>query len=115
MLLVGAGGIFAEILDDTVLSPLLVYRAAALRLIDSLKCAPVLRGARGQAPKDREALAQLILALSRFAAENAETVAEIDLNPVLVHDLGRGATALDALVVRRSRQARGEPGARPPV
>ena len=113
MLLVGAGGIFAEILDDTVLSPLLADRAAALRLIDSLKCAPVLRGARGQPPKDREALADMILALSRFAAENAATVAEIDLNPVLVHDRGRGATALDALIVRRSRQACLDAGAGP--
>jgi acyl-CoA synthetase (NDP forming) len=105
MLLVGAGGIFAEIVDDTVLSPLLDDRGAALRLLDRLKCAPILRGARGQPPRDREALADMMTALCRFAAENAGIVAEVDLNPVLVHERGGGATALDALIVRRSPRA----------
>jgi acyl-CoA synthetase (NDP forming) len=102
MLLVGAGGVFAEILDDVAMAPLLSDRAAVLRLLDGLKCAPVLHGARGRPPKDREALAGTILALCRFAARHAGEIAEIDLNPVLVHDAGAGVTVLDALIARRA-------------
>ncbi|MGM0586202.1 MAG: acetate--CoA ligase family protein [Pseudomonadota bacterium] len=102
MLLVGAGGVFAEILDDVAMAPLLGDRAAVLRLIAGLKCAPVLRGARGQPPKDIEALADTVLALCRFAAAHADTVEEIDLNPVLVHDAGAGVSVLDALIARRA-------------
>jgi acetyltransferase len=39
--------------------------------------------------------------LSRFAADHADTVAEVDLNPVFVHPAGQGATIADALVVTR--------------
>ena len=109
MLLVGAGGIFAEILDDTAISPLVADNAAALRLIDSLRCAPMLRGARGLPPRDRDALATMMLGLCRFAAENAEAVVEIDLNPVLVHERGMGVTAVDALIVRRLLPAHAAP------
>ncbi|MGD9863980.1 MAG: acetate--CoA ligase family protein [Pseudodonghicola sp.] len=101
MLLVGAGGIFAEVLDDAALSPLLSDRGAALHLLRGLKCAPVLAGARGQPPRDTEALVDLMLALCRFAAENGDRVDEIDLNPVLVHPAGSGVSVLDALIVGR--------------
>jgi len=53
------------------------------------------------APADRAALAELVAALSRFAADHAETIAEIDLNPVIVHAAGEGLTIVDALIVKR--------------
>jgi acetyltransferase len=40
-------------------------------------------------------------ALSRFAAEHADAIAEIDLNPVIVHPRGAGVTVVDALIVTR--------------
>ena len=39
--------------------------------------------------------------LSRFAADHAELIAEIDLNPVIVHPQGEGLTVVDALIVKR--------------
>jgi len=39
-------------------------------------------------------------ALSRFAADHADTVAEIDLNPVIVHPAGQGLTVVDALIIK---------------
>ena len=46
-------------------------------------------------------LAQLMVALSRFAADHADQVGEIDLNPVIVHPAGEGLTIVDALIVKK--------------
>ena len=43
----------------------------------------------------------MIVRLSQFAADHADTVAEIDLNPVIVHARGQGVTIVDALIVKR--------------
>jgi acetyltransferase len=59
---------------------------------------------RGAPPADRAALAELIAALSRFAADHADTIDEIDLNPVIVHAEGRGLTVVDALIVKRRNE-----------
>jgi len=56
---------------------------------------------RGAPAADKAALAELIVALSRFAADHADSVAEIDLNPVIVHAAGEGLTIVDALIVKR--------------
>ena len=99
MILVGLGGIFTELIDDTQLSPPVDDRDAALRLISRLKGAAVLNGARGRPPCDTEALADLIVSLSRFAVRFAAHIEEIDLNPVRVHVRGQGVSVVDALIV----------------
>ena len=73
----------------------------ALALIDELKGAALLDGVRGTPPADRAALAELIAALSRFAADHADQIEEIDLNPVIVHPQGQGLSVVDALIVKR--------------
>ncbi len=73
----------------------------ALDLIAQLRGAAVLDGVRGDKPADRAALAELMAALSRFAADHADAIAEIDLNPVIVHEAGEGLTVVDALIVKR--------------
>ena len=50
---------------------------------------------------DKAALVQLMADLSRFAADHADAIAEIDLNPVIVHPAGEGLTIVDALIVKR--------------
>ncbi|MEE3100499.1 MAG: acetate--CoA ligase family protein, partial [Pseudomonadota bacterium] len=102
MLLVGAGGIYAEVLDDVALSPLVDDEDAALRLLKGLKTWPLLDGARGQARADVPALVKLMLALCRFVSDNAARIEEIDLNPVVAHEAGQGVSVLDALVLRRA-------------
>ena len=74
---------------------------AALALLGELKGAALLDGVRGAPPADRAALAELIATLSRFAADHAELIEEIDLNPVIVHPEGEGLTVVDALIVKR--------------
>jgi acetate---CoA ligase (ADP-forming) len=99
IVMVGFGGIYTEMLDDTALSPPLTTRDAALRMISKLKCARLLEGVRGRPAGDVEALAEALVALSRFAVDNAAIVREIDINPVLVHEVGRGVTIVDALII----------------
>jgi acetyltransferase len=101
MLMVGLGGIHVEVLRDIVFSPLPIGREEALSLLGELQGAALLDGVRGAAPADRTALAELIATLSRFAADHADLIEEIDLNPVIVHPQGQGVTVVDALIVKR--------------
>jgi acyl-CoA synthetase (NDP forming) len=102
--LVGIGGIAVEILKDTAMAPAPLGAAGAAELIARLHGAKLLGPVRGRPPRDVAALARLVAQLSLIAADLADRVAEIDLNPVLVHDDGAGATVLDALIVQRATQ-----------
>jgi acyl-CoA synthetase (NDP forming) len=97
IILAGFGGVQAEILRDVRLMTPDLTKAQILRELDALKSAPVLRGFRGSAPLDVEAVADLISLLGRLML-STPTIREIDLNPVLVYAQGQGAVALDALM-----------------
>ncbi|HWV97627.1 MAG TPA: acetate--CoA ligase family protein [Xanthobacteraceae bacterium] len=99
MVMVGLGGITTELFRDVVyrLAPVGVGEAAAM--LDGLKAAPLLHGFRGSAEADVEALAVLVARVSQLAARHRDLIAEIELNPVLVHPKGEGTTVVDALVV----------------
>lgn len=99
MVMVGLGGIFAEIFKDVALQPAPVDEAQATAMLQSLKAFTLLDGARGRPKADVPAAAKAIAVLSRFAVRHAGSVSEIDINPLVVLDLGRGAHALDALLV----------------
>ncbi|MBV9554884.1 MAG: acetate--CoA ligase family protein, partial [Alphaproteobacteria bacterium] len=100
MLMVGLGGIHVEVLKDVAFAPVPLYHDDALALLGELKGAALLDGVRGAGPSDKAALAELIAALSRFAADHADSIAEIDLNPVIVHADGEGLSVVDALIVK---------------
>ena len=101
MLMVGLGGIHVEVLKDVAFAPVPLDKDDALALIGELKGAALLDGVRGAPPADKQALAELMVALSRFAADHAEQIAEIDLNPVIVHGAGQGLSVVDALIVKQ--------------
>ena len=96
ILLVGAGGLYAEIVKDVAVALAPVTEAAAEALFRSLQIAPLLDGARGKPAVDVVAAARATAALSRFAAEHPE-VGEVEINPLLA--LPAGALALDARIV----------------
>lgn len=96
VVLVGLGGVFAEVLDDTACAIAPVTSSAARDLLLSLRGAPLLLGARGRAPVDLTALADTVAAVSRLAAAHPE-IAELELNPLLAGP--SGALALDARIV----------------
>jgi acyl-CoA synthetase (NDP forming) len=100
MLMIGLGGVLVEALGDVALAPVPLDHAAARALIGRLKGAQLLGSYRGSPPADIEALAELVVALSRFAADHGDAIAEIDLNPVIVHAQGDGVSLVDALIVK---------------
>jgi acyl-CoA synthetase (NDP forming) len=100
VVMVGLGGIFAEIVQDTAVQMAPVNEMQAMAMLRSLRAFAVLDGARGRRRTDLKAAARAIAALSRFAAAHAESVSEIDINPLLLRAEGEGAVALDALLVR---------------
>ncbi|WP_107775023.1 acetate--CoA ligase family protein [Nocardioides sediminis] len=97
---VGTGGVMTELLDDAVLHPAPVTPERAVAMVRSLKGFALLDGFRGAPPADVEALAQVVADLSRLGADHPTAISELDLNPVLVRPDGRGAVAVDALVLR---------------
>lgn len=103
VVMVGLGGIFAEVLRDVALQIAPVSEAQATQMLRSLKAFPLLDGARGRAKADVAAAARAVAALSQFAAQHADVVAEIDINPLVVMDQGQGAFALDALLVPETK------------
>jgi acetate---CoA ligase (ADP-forming) len=101
VVMVGLGGIFAEIFQDTALRLAPVGEEEAGEMLRELKAFPLLNGARGRAPADVNAVKAAISALSGFAARHAADVAEIDINPLIARPEGQGAVALDALIIPR--------------
>jgi len=101
LLMVGLGGVLVEALGDVGLAPVPLDRAAARALLGRLKGSAVLGPFRGAPPADTDALVELMVRLSLFAADHADEIAEIDLNPVIVHAKGQGVSIVDALIVKQ--------------
>jgi len=99
VVMVGLGGIYAEILKDVAVQVAPVSEDEALQMIRSLRMFPLLDGARGQAKADVRAAARTVARLSEFACRHVQDVAEIDMNPILVKPEGEGVLVLDALMV----------------
>lgn len=100
MVMVGLGGIYVEVLEDTALAPAPLTDHTALKMVQSLKGYPMLSGARGRPPCDVPALCRLLVKLSQLAASTGDRLVEMDINPILVHEEGAGLTIVDALGVR---------------
>ncbi len=100
LLLVGLGGIHAEVVRDVAVTLAPAEVGEVETLLRSLRGAPLLLGARGRPAVDVGAAAEAAVALSRLAAERPE-IREIEVNPLLVRP--QGAVGLDARVVAVTR------------
>ena len=98
VLLVGLGGVWVEALGDVTLLPVDADEARIVEALRSLRTAKLLAGFRGAPPADIEAVAQVVMAIGRLM-QTVPELTEIDVNPLMVHAKGQGATALDALIV----------------
>lgn len=105
VVMVGMGGIYAEVLKDVAVQVAPVSESEAEAMIRGLRMFPLLDGARGQEKADVAAAAKTVSKLSHFACAHAGDVAEIDLNPILVRPQGQGVTVLDALMIPVSSAA----------
>jgi acyl-CoA synthetase (NDP forming) len=108
MVLLGAGGTLVEVLDDVIVTPAPASKLQILDLIDDWKGKRLLDGSAGMPPADIDALADLTVMVSRFAA-SADTVTSLDLNPVIVHMRGKGVSMVDALIITDANRTRNEP------
>lgn len=99
VVMVGMGGIHAEVLKDVAVQAAPVSEDEALAMIRSLRMFALLDGVRGQPKADLRAAARCVARLSEFACRHAADIAEIDMNPILVRPEGDGAVVLDALMI----------------
>ncbi|MDK3021999.1 acetate--CoA ligase family protein [Cupriavidus taiwanensis] len=102
-ILLGMGGVAAELFGDTTLRLLPgargLTREAALAMIGRLKTAPLLQGYRGRPKADVDALADTIVAFSRMVATLGDRLVEAEINPVFVLPTGQGVVAADGVAV----------------
>jgi len=98
--MVGFGGIYAEVFRDVAFRIAPITRTEAHEMIRELQAFPILAGARGRRRADTEAVADVLLGLSAAAVDSGSETLEIDVNPLFVLPAGCGAVAGDALIKR---------------
>lgn len=100
VVLFGLGGIFVEVLKDVSFRIAPVTRYDAESMLTEIKAAKILEGYRGMPPRDKEALVDIITKISKFMEEQ-EDVTDVDLNPIMVFEEGKGAKIADARILIR--------------
>ncbi len=96
LVMVGMGGVQAELLRDVARRYAPIDVDTARDMVLSLRGAPLLQGYRGATVCDFDAVAQIVSRVSRMIADHADAVAEVEINPLMVS--GTGAVAVDALI-----------------
>ncbi|MBV8084569.1 MAG: acetate--CoA ligase family protein [Chloroflexi bacterium] len=100
--LLGAGGVLAEVLQDSILRLPPLTEDEARDMIRALKSARLLTGYRGRPAADVEALAQAIAAFSRMVADLGDRLLEAETNPLFVLQAGQGVKAADGVALLAS-------------
>lgn len=106
-ILLGTGGIAAELFKDTAIRLAPLSRRDAEQMIDELKSAPLLRGFRGRPVADIDALIDVMLAFSDMVTSIGNKLLEAEINPLFVLAKGNGAKAADGVVVVAAKAAAG--------
>ncbi len=95
--MLGFGGIMTEVINDTVFRVAPFDRGEALDMIQDLKSSPMLGAFRGQKPADLATICRTLMAIGQLGIEE-ETIAEIDINPLIISPDG-SIKAVDALII----------------
>ncbi|MEW5869870.1 MAG: acetate--CoA ligase family protein [Chloroflexota bacterium] len=98
VVLLGLGGIFVEIFEEAEVRVAPITPAEAQEMVDNLRGAQILKGARGEKPADIQALENALLRLSQLMVDFPE-IKELDINPLRVFYEQEGCRALDARVI----------------
>ncbi|MBW1961223.1 MAG: acetate--CoA ligase family protein [Deltaproteobacteria bacterium] len=104
LLMVGLGGIFVEIFQDVVFRLAPIGRNEARRMVRSIKGYKLFKGFRGRSRADLDILEKHLVSLSDLVINHPE-IKEMDINPLLVHDEGKGATVADCRIILESDEA----------
>jgi acetate---CoA ligase (ADP-forming) len=102
VLVLGAGGVFTEIMADSVSLLPPWTQSSVESALGRLSIAKLLAGYRGKPAGDVDALVRTILGVARYASAHTAVLVEIDVNPVIVRPAGRGAVAVDTMIRLRN-------------
>ncbi len=92
----GLGGTFVEVMKDVSFRIAPISKEDAQEMITEIKAYPILKGYRGQSPRDIDAIIEILLNTSRLVMDNQD-IKELDLNPVMVYS--KGAKTVDARII----------------
>jgi acetate---CoA ligase (ADP-forming) len=95
----GLGGIFVEVLKDVTFRVAPISDKEAATMLDEIRGAPILDGTRGEAPRDKKALAHVLAQYAYMITDLADEIYESDANPILVYEQGKGVKVVDARII----------------
>ncbi len=98
VVLVGLGGIFVEVFGEVSVRVAPISHREAMEMIDELRGAPILKGARGLKPSDMQSVVEVLLRLSQLLIDFPE-IREMDINPLRVFSIREGCMALDVRMI----------------
>lgn len=101
-MLVGLGGVMAEVMRDVAIRLLPVDEDTARDMIRSLRGAALLGPFRGRPARDVDALIRAMTGLSRLFVDHRSWLSDLEINPVMVLDEGEGIRAVDVRLLRRA-------------
>ncbi|MCK4923759.1 MAG: acetate--CoA ligase family protein [Spirochaetes bacterium] len=103
VLMFGLGGIFVELLRDVSFRIAPVDTASIEKMIREIRSYPVLEGFRGRPERDIQSIVECIGRLSQLALE-CPMINELDINPLIVHEKGKGSTVVDVKILLRGTE-----------
>jgi len=101
LLMAGLGGIYVELFKDVVFRLAPIKRNESRRMIKSIKGYNIFKGFRGRPESDIKAIEKSVVSLSNMVTNHPE-IAEMDINPLMVHEEGKGATVADYRIILKA-------------
>jgi acetate---CoA ligase (ADP-forming) len=101
LLMFGLGGIYVEVFADVVFRLAPIDRNEARRMIHEIKGTKLFEGFRGRPKADLEAIEKALVRLSGMVMNHPE-IREMDINPLMIHEQGKGATVADCRIILKS-------------
>jgi len=98
LLMFGLGGIYVEIIKDISFRLAPLKELGALHMIESTKAGKLFLGVRGEKPSDIQSIVECLERMSQLVIDFPE-IQEIDINPLLVLEQGKGSKVVDARMV----------------
>ncbi len=102
LLMFGLGGTYVEIFKDVTFRLAPIRELGAYRMIESIRSYKILQGVRGEKPSDIKSIAETLERLSQLVTE-IDDIAELDINPLLVFEEGKGCRVADGRILLRTK------------
>lgn len=99
----GLGGIFVEVLKDVTFRVGAISEREAMKMLSEIRGAPILDGTRGEKPRDKKALSEVLARYAAMITDLEDEIQESDANPVLVYEEGQGVRIVDARIILKDK------------